>query len=72
MVDHIRASPPLSQSQIAELEQRIGAPQARVGYTSDYGSWIAKVTPPDLELTLSPQRRMSNLADLQCVQPHLL
>ena len=49
VVDHIRGSPPLSQSQIAALEQRIRALQARVGYSSEYNSWIAKVTPPDLE-----------------------
>ena len=49
VVDHIRASPPLSRGEIAALEQRIRALQARVGYSSDYNSWIAKVTPPDLE-----------------------
>ncbi|MDR3720618.1 MAG: NAD(P)-binding protein [Candidatus Acidoferrales bacterium] len=41
--------PALSPDRIAALEQRIRARQERVGYTSDYDSWIAKVTPPDLE-----------------------
>jgi hypothetical protein len=45
----IRALPPLSENEIAALEQRIRAVQERVGYTSDYDSWIARETPPDLE-----------------------
>jgi ferredoxin--NADP+ reductase len=45
----LQTIPALSPDQIAALEQRIRARQERVGYTSDYDSWIAKVTPPDLE-----------------------
>jgi ferredoxin/flavodoxin---NADP+ reductase len=45
----LKTLPALSQQQIAALEQRIRARQEQVGYTSDYDSWIAKVTPPDLE-----------------------
>ena len=41
--------PSLSSAQMSSLEQRIRAVQERVGYTSDYDSWIAKVTPADLE-----------------------
>ncbi len=41
--------PGLSPQQIAAIEQRVRARQQQVGYTSDYDSWIAKVTPPDLE-----------------------
>jgi ferredoxin/flavodoxin---NADP+ reductase len=41
--------PVLSPDQIAALERRIRSRQEQVGYTSDYDSWIAKVTPPDLE-----------------------
>jgi ferredoxin/flavodoxin---NADP+ reductase len=41
--------PALSLSEVAALELRIRALQQRVGYTSDYDSWIARVTPPDLE-----------------------
>jgi ferredoxin--NADP+ reductase len=45
----LKTLPALSQEQISALEKRIRERQARVGYTSDYDSWIAKVTPPDLE-----------------------
>lgn len=41
--------PALSESQIAAIEHRIHSLQERAGYTSDYDSWIAQVTPPDLE-----------------------
>jgi ferredoxin/flavodoxin---NADP+ reductase len=47
--DAVEALPALSQEQIATIEQRVRARQEQVGYTSDYDSWIAKVTPPDLE-----------------------
>jgi ferredoxin/flavodoxin---NADP+ reductase len=47
--DAVEALPALSQEQIAAIERRIRARQEQVGYTSDYDSWIAKVTPPDLE-----------------------
>jgi ferredoxin/flavodoxin---NADP+ reductase len=39
----------LSEGEVTALEQRIRNLQERVGYASDYDSWIAKVTPPDLE-----------------------
>ena len=45
----IRKLPALSPEKFAAIEQRISAVQQKVGYTSDYDSWIAKVTPPDLE-----------------------
>jgi ferredoxin--NADP+ reductase len=45
----VETLPALSQEQVAAIEKRIRARQERVGYTSDYDSWIAKVTPPDLE-----------------------
>jgi ferredoxin--NADP+ reductase len=45
----VQKLPALSQSKITALEQRIGTLQERAGYTADYDSWIAKVTPPDLE-----------------------
>jgi ferredoxin/flavodoxin---NADP+ reductase len=47
--DRIQTLPALSPSQFATLERRIRGLQERVGYTSDYDSWIAKVTPSDLE-----------------------
>jgi NADPH-dependent glutamate synthase beta subunit-like oxidoreductase len=49
-VEHsLHTLPALSPDQIAALERRIRSRQEQVGYTSDYDSWIAKVTPPDLE-----------------------
>jgi ferredoxin/flavodoxin---NADP+ reductase len=45
----VNALPALSAGQTTALEQRITAQQRKVGYTADYDSWIAKVTPPDLE-----------------------
>jgi ferredoxin--NADP+ reductase len=45
----VRALPALSPTELGAIEQRIRARQGQVGYTSDYDSWIAKVTPPDLE-----------------------
>jgi ferredoxin/flavodoxin---NADP+ reductase len=45
----IEALPGLSDTQIATIEKRIHGLQEKAGYTSDYDSWIAKVTPPDLE-----------------------
>jgi hypothetical protein len=49
-VEHsLHTLPALSPEQIAALERRIRSRQEQVGYTSDYDSWIAKVTPPDLE-----------------------
>jgi ferredoxin--NADP+ reductase len=41
--------PPLSDDQAAAVRQHIHGLQEKAGYTSDYDSWIAKVTPPDLE-----------------------
>jgi len=47
--EKLKTLPALSQSEVAAIERRIRALQERAGYTSDYDSWIAKVTPPDLE-----------------------
>ena len=47
--EKIETLPSLSDSEVASIEQRIRALQQRAGYTSDYDSWIAKVTPPDME-----------------------
>jgi len=35
----------LSYPEVGAIEQRIRAFQERVGYTGDYDSWIANVTP---------------------------
>jgi ferredoxin/flavodoxin---NADP+ reductase len=45
----VEALPGLSDAQVAAIEKRIRELQERAGYASDYDSWIAKVTPPDLE-----------------------
>jgi len=47
--EQIEVIPQLSDNQMAEVERQVQALQKKVGYTSDYDSWIAKVTPPDLE-----------------------
>jgi hypothetical protein len=47
--ERVATLPALSESGVAAIEQRIRNLQERVGYASDYDSWIAKVTPPDLE-----------------------
>jgi len=45
----IERLPALTESEMATVEQRIRAQQERVGYTGDYDSWIARVTPDDME-----------------------
>jgi ferredoxin--NADP+ reductase len=45
----VQSLPAPSESEVAAIEKRLRALQERVGYTSDYDSWIAKVMPPDLE-----------------------
>ena len=47
--ERIKKSKPLTQAEVAAIETRIRGLQQRAGYTSDYDSWIGKVTPPDLE-----------------------
>ena len=44
----IEVIPQLSDHQLAEVERQVQVLQQKVGFTSDYDSWIAKVTPPDL------------------------
>jgi NADPH-dependent glutamate synthase beta subunit-like oxidoreductase len=45
----IELIPQLSDDQMDEVERQVHALQQKAGFTSDYDSWIAKVTPPDLE-----------------------
>jgi hypothetical protein len=45
----IEVIPQLSDDQMAEVARQVHALQQKAGFTSDYDSWIAKVTPPDLE-----------------------
>jgi hypothetical protein len=44
--DRVRVTPGLSELEVSAIEQRIRSLQERVGYTGDYESWIASVTPP--------------------------
>jgi hypothetical protein len=45
----IEVIPQLSDDQMAEVERQVHILQQKAGFTSDYDSWIAEVTPPDLE-----------------------
>ncbi len=45
----VEVIPQLSDDQMTEVEHQVHALQQKAGFTSDYDSWIAKVTPPDLE-----------------------
>lgn len=45
----IEAIPSLSDDQLSAVERQVRALQQKAGFTSDYDSWIAQVTPPDLE-----------------------
>jgi ferredoxin--NADP+ reductase len=47
--DSVEKLPALSEGEIAAIEKRLHGLQQQAGYVSDYDSWIAKVTPPDLE-----------------------
>jgi len=47
--ERLQTLPALSQADAEAIERRIRALQERAGYTGDYDSWIAKVTPADLE-----------------------
>jgi NADPH-dependent glutamate synthase beta subunit-like oxidoreductase len=46
--ERVRKLPALSETDVAAVEQRIRSLQEKVGY-SDYNTWIARETPPDLE-----------------------
>jgi len=45
----IEVIPALSEQQMAEVERQVHVLQQKAGFSSDYDSWIAKVTPADLE-----------------------
>ncbi|HXQ26794.1 MAG TPA: FAD-dependent oxidoreductase [Candidatus Acidoferrales bacterium] len=49
VADGVRNLPALSPAEVAALEKRIRGLQERAGFMSDYDSWLAKVTPADLE-----------------------
>ena len=45
----VKVLPPLSENEIAAVEQRIRAVQESVGHNADYDTWISRETPADLE-----------------------
>jgi hypothetical protein len=45
----IEVIPALSEQQMAEVERQVHVLQQKAGFTADYDTWIAKVTPADLE-----------------------
>ncbi len=49
VLGRVQALPSLDETAVAALVHRIRALQERAGYRGDYESWIAAVTPPDLE-----------------------
>jgi hypothetical protein len=48
MAEKIKRLPSLSTAQMTAVDARVRGRQRQLGY-EDYDSWIAKVTPPDLE-----------------------
>ena len=49
VAEEIAKLPPGSPAAQERVRARIQERQRAVGYTGDYASWMAKVTPPDLE-----------------------
>jgi NADPH-dependent glutamate synthase beta subunit-like oxidoreductase len=47
--EEIAKLPPASPAALETVRARVRERQRAVGYTGDYASWMAKVTPPDLE-----------------------
>jgi NADPH-dependent glutamate synthase beta subunit-like oxidoreductase len=47
--ESLHAGPPLPPERVEAILERVRERQAKVGYTGDLASWLAKVTPPDLE-----------------------
>ena len=64
----------LSYHEIAAIEQRIRAFQERVGYTGDYASWIASVTPSitagqvDFSTDIAPEATGQSSAAFYCAE----
>ncbi|HEY8155291.1 MAG TPA: FAD-dependent oxidoreductase [Myxococcota bacterium] len=49
VAEEIAKLPPATADAQASVRARVQERQRAVGYTGDYASWMAKVTPPDLE-----------------------
>ena len=48
IADAIAVQPAIHSDALDAVRKKIAARQSEVGYTGDYGSWIEKVTPPDM------------------------
>ena len=72
--DRVQVTRGLSYQEIAAIEQRIRAFQERVGYTGDYDSWIASVTPSitagqaDLPTDIAPEATRQSSAAFYCAE----
>ena len=49
VAEEIGKLPPSSPGELEKVRSRVRERQRAVGYAGDYASWMAKVTPPDLE-----------------------
>ncbi len=49
VAEEIAKLPPASDDALERVRARVRERQHAVGYTGDYASWMARVTPPDLE-----------------------
>ena len=49
VAEEIGKLPPASPAALEKVRARVRERQRAVGYTADYATWMAKVTPPDLE-----------------------
>jgi ferredoxin--NADP+ reductase len=49
VASHIAVKAPLAPDKVRAIFDRVSTRQRQVGFEGDYGAWMAKVTPPDLE-----------------------
>jgi hypothetical protein len=49
VADEIAKLPPAGDAALALVREHVRERQRAVGYTGDYATWMAKITPPDLE-----------------------
>jgi len=76
VVDQVHLMPSLSYQEVEAIEQRIRVLQERVGYTGDYDSWIASVTPSitagqvDFPTDIAQESARERSAALYCTACH--
>ena len=49
LLARLSQQPPLPGPKVAEILERVRTLQQKIGYDTDYATWIRRVTPPDLE-----------------------